>query len=200
MNVVKLVATALFTFATFAAANAAYADGSDLLAWTDCPPGIPYSFGDPQGAHFQASPVAGPSGGACSLEVVSGAQVIPAASSTGGVAFATPGEVAGGTYTVAFDMQFVKGQDPWIFTNQSGQGDTNGLSFPVTYPGDTCWHRYTFTAPLGAAGPKPIYFVYQSVNGFEEMRIDNMTITPAAPGAPLGLATGGATACSACAP
>jgi hypothetical protein len=198
MKIVKPLAVALFVLT---AANVTYAAGGsgDILNWPDCPPGLPYAFsGDPQAAHFQTSPVAGPSGGTCSLDVVSGSEVIAAAGSSGGVAFATPGEIAGGTYTVAFDMQFVSGKQGWLFADESGSGDINGLFFAIPYPGDDCWHHYEYTAPLGAAGPKPILFVYQATPGAQEMRIDNMTIRPAELGAPTGLVSRRAENCLRC--
>jgi hypothetical protein len=196
MKLAQPIALALFALTV---ANVAYASGGDLLDWSDCPPGAPYYFAgdDPLPAHFQTSPVAGPSGGSCSLDVVSGSQVVPAANSTGGVAFLTPGQVAGGTYTVAFDFQFVSGTDDWLFADESGEGDLNGLSFVLPYPGDHCWHSYAYTASVGDLGPKPVLFIYQDTPGFQEMRIDNMTITPAAPGAAPGLVSQ-AMSCSQC--
>jgi hypothetical protein len=195
MKLVKPIAVALFALT---AANFAYAANGDLLNWPDCPPGLAYAFTslDPNPAHFQTSPVAGPSGGSCALDVVSGSKMIPQAGSTGGVAFATTGEVAGGTYTLAFDFQFVSGTNPWAFADESGSGDVNGLTFTIPYPGDDCWHHYQYTASLGPAGPKPILFVYQYVDGPQEMRIDNMTLTPAVTSP--GLVTSRAENCSIC--
>jgi hypothetical protein len=197
MKIAKPIAVTLFALT---AANFAYAAGGDTLNWPDCPPGAQYSFTsfDPNPAHFQTSPYGGPSGGHCSLDVVSGSEVIAAANSTGGVAFATPGEVAGGTYTVAFDFQFVTGTQAWLFADESGSGDVNGLTFAIPYPGDHCWHHYAYTAPLGGAGAKPILFVYQDTPGPQEMRIDNMTLTPAALGTPTGLVTSRAEGCTTC--
>lgn len=179
----SLVRRSLFTAAAAGLLLVATAPGAsaqsaayDILHWSDCPPGAPYAFTtyDPtQFAHFQNSPVAGPSGGACSLEVVSGHVVVPAASSTGGVVFPTTGEVAGEPYTLEYDMQFVSGTDPWIFTNENGSGDYNGIFFGVNYPGDNCWYHVKFTAPLGAAGPKDGLYVYQASPGPEEIRLDN---------------------------
>jgi hypothetical protein len=193
MNLAKPISVGLFLLT---AASAAQAANGDLLNWADCPPGAPYYFNDSMPAHFQNSPAAGPSGGACSLDVVSGSEVIPAANSGGGVAFATPGEVAGGTYTLAFDFQFVEGTNAWIFADESGSGDVNGLTFALPYPGDHCWHHYEWTAPLGAAGPKPILFLYQDTNGPEEMRIDNMTLRPATYYARRGLVNRSTGACT----
>jgi hypothetical protein len=179
-------------------AGAASAAGPDLLAWPDCPPGEAYafSFSGPLPAHFQPSPLAGPSGGSCSLDVVSGGTFVPAANSAGGVAFATPGEVTGDTYTLSFDFQWVSGQNDWMFANETGSGDLNDLSFPIAFPGDHCWHHYEYTASLGPLGAKPTLFVYQANAGPEEMRVDNMTLTLASQGAHVGLKVGSATRCA----
>jgi hypothetical protein len=113
------------------------AEAADLLNWPDCPPGLSYSFPVGVSAYFVDSSQEGPSEpGACSLDVFSGTIVDPPAGSSGGVAFATPGEVAGETYTIAFDMKFVQGTDPWNFADESGSGDVNGLTFAIPYPGD----------------------------------------------------------------
>jgi hypothetical protein len=201
MKFAKPIAVTLFSLLVASAAGVAQASSpGDLLQWSDCPPGVQYYFGgDPMPAHFQASPLAGPSGGSCSLDVVSGSQFVLAASSAGGVAFGTPGEVAGGTYTVAFDFQFVSGTNAWIFANESGSGDLNGLSFSIPYPGDNCFHHYEFTGSIGAVGPKPVMFIYQGAAGPQEMRIDNMTITPAPYWARPGLVTRGTSTCTRCA-
>jgi hypothetical protein len=173
----------------------------DLLDWPDCPPGMDYSFAtcnvngtdyfeglsiDP--ADFQTSSDEGGSGrGQCSLAVFSGNYVCPPANSNGGVVFSTPGEVDGETYTLEFDLRFVSGTHSWEFNDEAGVGDANGLSFWVPYPGDTYWHHYTFTAPLGPGGPKPLLYVYNGVDGRQEMLIDNMTLRVARPGAIPGL-------------
>jgi hypothetical protein len=158
----------------------------DLLAWPDCPPMLPYFFaGTSPQAHFQTSTIAGPSGGSCSSDIVSGA-LFAAAESSGGAYFTTPGEVAGGTYTFEFDMQWVSGQDAWSFSNQNGDGNSNGLWFPVQFPGDNAWRHYSYTAALGPNGPRSFMFVYQSVSGPEEIRLDNATLRFAAPDAPVG--------------
>ena len=139
-------------------------------------------------AHFQTSSDAGGSAcGQCSLAVSSGNHVCPPAGSNGGVVFSTPGEVDGETYTLEFDLRFVSGTNRWWFADETGSGDVNGLSFSVPYPGDTDWHHYTFTAPLGPAGPKSLLFVYNAVDGTQEMRIDNMTLRVALPDAIPGL-------------
>ena len=165
----------------------------DILHWADCPPGVAYD--DPSQAryaHFQTSPVAGPSGGTCSLEVVTGAVFNPG-NTAGGVAFETAAEVANTTYTLAFDFQWVHGDDDWFFANEEGDGLVNGLSFQIPYPGDRCWHRFVYTAPLGKVGPRSVLFVYQGKTKknqapvLEEMRIDNMTLSPAEPHARMGL-------------
>lgn len=126
--------------------------------------------------------------------MVSGSVFVPAANSAGGVAFATPGEVAGETYTISFDFQFVHGTHPWLFADESGSGDINGLTFDVPNPGDNCWHHYTYTAPVSAA--KGVLFVYQANAGPEEMRIDNMTLEQASPGARIGLWSSGPENCA----
>jgi hypothetical protein len=165
----------------------------DLLNWPDCPPGAPYFFvPDARPAHFQTTPVAGPSGGTCALDVVTGS-VFSDANSAGGVAFETPGEVAGNAYTLAFDLQRVKGSDPWVFANEEGDGRVNGLTFEIPASKDRCWHHYEFTAELGNNGPKSVLFVYQGKSPsnqapvLEEMRIDNMTLGEARRNARLGL-------------
>jgi hypothetical protein len=175
----------LFAFALLTAANAAYAVGPDLVHWADCPPGPqvnPYFFTsdppDPWPAHFQTSPVAGPSGGNCSLDVVSG-KFMSIATSAGGFAFETPGEVADGAYTISFDMQWISGTDPWSFSNQEGNGVQNGLTFPVPYPGDNCWRHYEFTGDVGPIGPKTVMFVYQAQSGPQEIRIANLIMRQA---------------------
>jgi len=167
--------------------------GADLLVWPDCPPGAPYFFlPDDRPAHFQTTPVAGPSGGTCALDIVTGS-VYTAANSAGGVAFGTPGEVAGKTYTLSFDLQRVKGDDAWFFANEEGDGTVNGLTFTLPASSDRCWHHYEFTAALGKQGPKTVLYVYQGKTPrnqapvLEEMRIDNMTLREASPHARLGL-------------
>jgi hypothetical protein len=178
------------------AAGTSSAAGPDLLGWADCPPGQPYDFAGALPAHFQTSPVAGPSGGSCSLDVVSGSDFVAAANSAGGVFFASPGEVSGNTYTLAFDFQFVSGHHTWGFSNQNSDGFINGLSFSVPFPGDNCWRHYEFTAPLGPNGPKDFFFINPGVAGPEEVRIDNMTLRLADPGATRGLTVGSAGSCS----
>jgi hypothetical protein len=172
----------LFAAALLTIANAAYASGPELVHWSDCPPGPdvnPYFFTtnptDRWPAHFQTSPVAGPSGGNCSLDVVSG-QFMSIATSAGGFAFNTIGEVAGATYTISFDMQWISGKDPWFFSNQEGNGVQNGLTFPVPYPGDNCWRHYEFTGDVGSIGPKTVMFVYQAQSGPQEIRIANLVM------------------------
>jgi hypothetical protein len=185
--------------------NFAYAGSPPLVKWPGCPPGpqaAPYCFqGNTSGpcgtagpldlwpAHFQTSPVAGPSGGNCSLDVVSG-QVVSIANSAGGFAFNTLGEVAGAAYTISFDMQWVSGKSPWSFANEEGNGILNSLSFFVPYPGDDCWHHYEHTAAVGPNGPKTVMFVYVASPGPQEMRIANVILAEAAPGAAIGLVTG----------
>jgi hypothetical protein len=191
---------------------------ADLLNWPhQCPPGppgLPYFFTttgtgantivDSWPAHFQTSPVAGPSGGNCSLDVVSGS-VVSTPSSTGGIDFATRGEVAGATYTLAFDMQWVKGTSGWSFSNQNGGGGVqNGLTFAVPYPGDCGWRHYEYTAPVGPIGPENSLFVYQdgpvgNRTGLPgEMRIANMTLNPASQNAAKGLVAGKAAGSTCC--
>ncbi len=184
----------IFPLLLLAAASPSGAPGPDLLNWPACPPGLSYSNpADPKPAHFQTSPVA-PPGGTCSLDVVTGSIFVPASDSAGGVEFDTPGETAGDTYTLAFDLQWVSGDDPWFVSNETvGDGDVNGLVFDVPFPGDYCWHHVEWTAPLGANGPKDYLYVYQGHTAadptpvLEEMRIADMTLREAAPGAPNGL-------------
>jgi hypothetical protein len=177
------------------AAGSASAAGTDLLNWPDCPPGLGYAFPGTLPAHFQTSPLAGPTGGSCSLDVVSGNTFVPAANSAGGVAFLTPGEVAGNTYTWVFDFQWVSGQNDWLFANEQGSGDLNGLSFELPFPGDHCWHHYEYTAAIGPSGPKTVLYIFPANAGPEEMRIDNMTLKSATQGAPPGLTVGASSGC-----
>jgi hypothetical protein len=178
------------------AANAAYAAGPELVHWLNCPPGPnvnPYFFTtDPTDnwpAHYQTSPVAGPSGGNCSLDVVSG-EFMSTATSAGGFAFNTTGEVTGVTYAISFDMQWISGKDPWSFSNQEGNGVQNGLTFPVPYPGDHCWRHDQFTGQVGSIGPKTVMFVYQASNGPQEIRIANLIMRQVDNTAPNGLVVG----------
>jgi len=184
-------ATALLT-----AASAAYASGPALVQRPNCPPGPsvgPYFFTtnptDNWPAHFQTSPVAGPSGGNCSLDVVSG-QFMSIATSAGGFAFDTTGEAAGARYTISFDMQWISGKDAWSFSNQEGNGVQNGLTFPVPYPGDNCWRHYEFTGDVGPIGPKTVMFVYQAASGPQEIRIANVIMRRVENTAPTGLVVG----------
>lgn len=184
-------AVALLTFA-----NAAYASGPELVHWLDCPPRPnvqPYFFTvDPTDhwpAHFQTSPVAGPGGGNCSLDVVSG-KFMSIATSAGGFSFDTVGEVAGATYNISFDMQWISGTDPWSFSNQEGNGVQNGLTFPVPYPGDHCWRHYEFTGQVGPIGPKTVMYVYQASSGPQEIRIANLIMRQVDNPAPTGLVVG----------
>jgi len=200
LTILTLFLGTLLTVTSFACA-------ADLVHWPDCPPGPqvnPYFFTtDPTDlwpAHFQTSPVASPFGGNCSLDVVSG-QVMSIATSNGGFAFNTPGEVAGATYTITFDMQWVSGKDQWYFSNQEGDGIQNGLTFQVPYPGNSCWHHYQYTAAPGTNGLKTVMYVYQAGTGPQEMRIANVTMWQAdnaTPTTPQGVAAVVGEACGSC--
>lgn len=177
-------------------AGAGSSPGPDLLKWPDCPPGIQYGASladDPRAAHFQSSPVAGPSGGTCSLDVVTGAVFSASSNGAGGVEFATPGEAAGVTYTLAFDMQWVHGENEWFFANEAGNGVVNGIAFSIPYPGDMEWHHYEWSAAVGSNGPQGALFIYQGRTAADpapvlgEMRIDNMTLRQVDASTPSGL-------------
>ena len=184
-RILRFAVLTLFVGTLLTLANGACAS-PDLVRWPGCPvqwaqynfsapSDFPNGIADPYPAHAEPFPVAAPNGGNCSLDVVSGT-LVSIASSAGGFAFDTPGEVAGGTYTINFEMQWVSGQGPWAFSNQEGKGIQNGLTVSVPYPGDNCWHRYEYTAALGPIGPKTVMFVYQANPGPQEMRIANLTL------------------------
>jgi len=92
-GVIRSAAAKPLVFSLFAlAALGAPATGPDILNWPDCPPGASYGNQTiPRPAHFQTSPVAGPSGGTCSLDVVTGSVFDTGANSAGGVTFSTSG-------------------------------------------------------------------------------------------------------------
>ena len=194
-GVIRSAAAKPLVFSLFAlAALGAPATAPDILNWPDCPPGASYGNQTiPRPAHFQTSPVAGPSGGTCSLDVVTGSVFDTGANSAGGVTFSTAGELSGVTYTLAFDFQWVSGEDEWTLVNEDGDGKINGLSLNLPYPGDRCWHHYEFTAPVGPVGAKGTLFVYQgrtkdgALPVLEEMRIDNMTLREVSSSARSGL-------------
>jgi hypothetical protein len=174
--------------------------GPILVSWPGCPmqgSWGQYSFSapsdflppvaDPYPAHAEPFPVAAPGGGDCSLDVVSGTKM-SIATSAGGFAFQTPGEVNGAWYTIAFEMQWISGTNPWAFINEAGGGNGNygGLDFKVNYPGDHCWHHYEYTLAVGTgqvigSGPRGTMFVYQPGGPQQEMRIANLTLTQVPP-------------------
>lgn len=192
----RLIIPTLFVGILLTVSNFAYA-APNLVSWPNCPPGpqvLAYSFGpnvpnppnppDRWPAHFQTLPLAGPSGGNCSLNVVSGSEENLQATSAGGFSFYTPGEVTGATYTISFDMQWVSGTNAWRFNNQAGDGHLNALAFDVPYPNDHCWRHYEFTAALVKSAtnpynaiPKGMMYVYQPNSGPQEIRIANLILS-----------------------
>lgn len=103
------------------------------------------------------------------------------------------------TYTLSFDMQWVKGsRKSWQFLNENSgggpshpapQGVNPGFNFPaVVYPGDCRWRHYEFTKEVGVVPANVLIFVFQGGPSGpippQVMRIANVTLRVAAPHTP----------------